>query len=130
MQKSSAPRRARVFAVALAAMAAVAIFAAVAMATSTYEYCSGCTINASSSRTSAADRFAVLSYEHRLSGPGSGVQIEVQAFANNGGQPGSQVCSSLTFSTEAACDPGGTDSFGRAWNFGAGNYGFNAHLTY
>lgn len=104
--------------------------AAVALATTTYTYCDGCTINAGDKRTSAATRNAVLSYEHRLSGPGTGVQIEAQALANNGGVPGSLVCSGPSSTTEAACDPGGHEVFGRAWNYGAGNYGFNAHLTY
>jgi len=115
---------------AIAVAIAAAIFAAAAIAVSTYTYCNGCTINAGSSRTSAATRFAVLSYEHRLSGPGSGVQIQAEALANNGGNPGSVVCSTSSFTTEAACNPGGAEVFGRAWNFGAGNYGFNAHLSY
>jgi hypothetical protein len=119
-------RRRKLLVVSATLAAAAAVFAAVALAVTTYAYCSGCTINAGSSRTSAATRFAVLSYEHRLSGPGSGVQIEADAISTGGGL----VCASASFNTEAACNPGGAEVYGRAWNFGGGNYGFNAHLSY
>jgi hypothetical protein len=112
--------------ISAATVALAGILAAVALATSTYEYCSGCTINAGSSRTSAATRFAVLSYEHRLSGPASGVTIRAEALNTGGGL----VCSNSSSSVEVTCSPGGTEVYGRAWNLGAGNYGFNAHLSY
>lgn len=109
-----------------ACLGLAAIFAAIAFAYSTYQYCSGCTINAGASRTSAATRYAVLSYEHRLSGPGSGVKIQAEALNTGGGL----VCSTYSYATEVTCDPNSVEVYGRAWNFGAGNYGFNAHLSY
>lgn len=112
--------------IAAALAATAAIFAAVALASSTYEYCSGCTINANSTRTSNATRFAILSYVHRLSGPGSGVEIGTFARPPGGGY----WCATTSFGTEVSCDPGGHEVYGEADNYGAGNYGFNAHLTY
>lgn len=102
-----------------------AIFATAASA-ATYTYCNGCTINASDYRMSAATRYAYISYVHRLSGPGSGVLIYAEAYTPGG----TLVCSQPSWSTEAACNPARYEVHGVAWNFGAGNYGFNAHLGY
>ncbi len=90
-----------------------------------YRYCDGCTINSQSRRVSNATRVAKTSYMHRLSGPSSGVTIQVQAFWGD-----HFYCTQQTTTTEAACSVGNHEVHGAAYNGGAGNYGFNAHLSW
>lgn len=104
------------------AVVALAMAAAVASAT-TYTYCDGCTITSGSHVTSGTN-YAYRSYGHRLSGPGSGVQMRATA-------TGVGVCDTgFYYTTELWCDISSSANIvGRVYNGGAGNYTFNAHLT-
>ncbi len=113
----------------LAAMCAIASTVVVATAVAaSYRYCDGCTINSNDQRTSAASRNATSSYVHRLSGPSSdsAVNISARAFVTNG----PLVCIATNYVRAISCPPGGAYVRGQAVNWGAGNYGFNAHLAW
>lgn len=93
----------------------------------TYQYCPGCTINGGQTRESNVWKRANTVYLHRLSGPsGTGISTRGRAV----GSDASTCASGLVTVTQAACYAGGAASYGRSTNWGAGNYGFNAHLTY
>lgn len=109
-------------------LSCVFVLAAAAVAfAQTYQYCPGCTINGGATRESNVWKAANTVYEHRLSGP-SGTAISTRGryrYNDN-----STCASGIVTVTQAACYAGGAQSYGRASNWGAGNYGFNAHLTY
>lgn len=118
-------KRRMMLVVAGAAVVLLLCVSAIAYA-ATYTYCNGCTINAGSIRMSNATRYAYLSYVHRLSGPSSGVYIGTWAM-----HPDSTIwCANGGYVTEVTCGPGWHEVHGFAENRGAGNYGFNAHLSY
>jgi hypothetical protein len=113
----------------MAAVCALAMTVVVSAATAaSYRYCDGCTINSNDQRTSAASRNATNSYMNRLSGPSSNtaVTIEVRAFITNG----PLVCANANNVRDISCPPYGNYVRGQAVNWGAGNYGFNAHLSW
>lgn len=93
-----------------------------------YHYCSSCTINAGSTRIAGSARYITLDYVHRLSGPSSGVTIGAIARYADTGSWGNYVYSTSTEVTHSY--NGSRPAYGAATNFGAGNYGFNAHVNY
>lgn len=94
----------------------------------THHYCSSCTIYSGSLKLDPTAHYITLDYVHRLSGPGSGVTIGAIAKYVSDGSWGSYVYST---STEVQHGYNGTRAaWGAAANFGAGNYGFNAHVNY
>lgn len=117
----------RVLVLAGVCVLALTVVVSAAVAAS-YQYCSGCTINSNDQRTSAASRNATNSYMHRLSGPSSdtAVTIEVRAFITNG----PLVCANANNVRSISCPPYGNYVRGQAVNWGGGNYGFNAHLSW
>ncbi|MBI2691968.1 MAG: hypothetical protein HYX29_08505 [Solirubrobacterales bacterium] len=95
----------------------------------TYGYCSGCTINGNGgSVTAGISRYITSNYVHRLSGPSGGVTIGARAFYTDNGSWGNFVYSTSTEVTHGYS--GSRPARGSASNFGAGNYGFNAHVLY
>jgi hypothetical protein len=111
------------------ALTALALSAGVASADGqTHHYCSGCTINAGLTYKDPNDYSITQDYVHRLSGPSSGVTIGAAAYYTDTGSWGNWVYST---STEVTHGYGGSrPARGAAGNFGAGNYGFNAHVTF
>jgi hypothetical protein len=113
----------------LAACTALTLSIAVASAeAATYNYCSGCTISSSSLVKASTYRYITLDYVHRLSGPGSGVTIGAIAQYADNGSWGNYVYSTSTEVTHGYS--GSRPAWAAAANFGAGNYGFNAHANY
>lgn len=113
----------------LAAICALALTVVVSAAVAaSYRYCDGCTINSNDQRTSAASRSATSSYVHRLSGPSSNTAVTISARAFISG--GQLVCINTNAARDISCPPGGAYVRGQAVNWGAGNYGFNAHLSW
>lgn len=95
----------------------------------TSRYCSGCTIGGNGgSVTASTPRYITSNYVHRLSGPSSGVTIGARAYYTDNGSWGNFVYSTSTQVTHGYT--GGRPARGSASNFGAGNYGFNAHVNY
>lgn len=93
-----------------------------------HHYCSSCTIYAWTSKVDPTAHYITLNYVHRLSGPSSGVTIGARAKYVSDGSWGSYVYSTTT---EVQHGYNGTrNAWGAATNFGAGNYGFNAHVNY
>lgn len=125
----TARARVRGHAFLLAAVTALTLSVVVAVAeAASYNYCSGCTISSNSLVKAASSRRITLDYVHRLSGPGSGVTIgAIAQYADNGAW-GNYVYSNSTEVTHGYS--GSRPAWGAAANFGAGNYGFNAHVNY
>lgn len=94
----------------------------------TYRYCSGCTIYGYSPFTAPSSRYITSNYVHRLSGPSSGITIGARAYYTDNGSWGNFVYSTSTEVTHGYS--GSRPARGSASNFGAGNYGFNAHVLY
>lgn len=94
----------------------------------TYRYCSGCTIYSGVPYTASSSRYITSNYVHRLSGPSSGITIGARAFYTDNNSWGNFVYSTSTQVTHLYS--GGRPARGSASNFGAGNYGFNAHVLY
>lgn len=112
---------------ALIAIAAVALIVVSGAMAASYQYCNGCTINSGSYKLSANHKYSSNNYVHRLSGPGGPLVIGSQALRYS---DGNTQCYNTSTTTEVSCNPGGVNVFGAAHNGGAGNYSFNAHLTY
>lgn len=94
----------------------------------TYRYCSGCTIFSGVPYTAGGSRYITSNYVHRLSGPSSGVTIGARALYTDNYSWGNFAYSTSTEVTHLYT--GGRPARGSASNFGAGNYGFNAHVLY
>lgn len=132
MGHSATTRRTRLAssAVALSCLVTLllAAFAAGSTNAGTHQYCTGCTIYGNSLFTDPTPHYITLDYVHRLSGPSTGVTIAARAKYVSDGSWGSYVYST---STEVQHGYNGTrNAWGSATNFGAGNYGFNAHVNY
>lgn len=95
---------------------------------SSFTYCNGCTINSGYAYESNTWAYITTDYVHRLSGPGSGVTIGAVAQYADDGSWGNYVYSSTTEAIHYY--NGARPAWGTATNFGAGNYGFNAHVDY
>lgn len=111
-------------------MLALFVFIGAASAeAATYRYCSGCTIGGNGGLvTASSSRYITSNYVHRLSGPSSGVTIGARAYYTDNGSWGNFVYSTSTEATHLYS--GSRPARGSASNFGAGNYGFNAHVLY
>jgi hypothetical protein len=94
----------------------------------TYRYCNGCTIYSGVPYTASSSRYITSNYVHRLSGPSGGITIGARALYTDNNSWGNFVYSTSTEVTHLYS--GGRPARGSASNFGAGNYGFNAHVLY
>lgn len=104
------------------------LISAVPAESATSRYCDGCTIYSNSLVKATVARYITLDYVHRLSGPSSGVTIgAIAQYADNYAW-GNYVYSTSTEVTHGYS--GSRPAWGAAANFGAGNYGFNAHVRY
>lgn len=93
----------------------------------TYHYCSGCVINAGTYRIAANAKYITNNYAHRLSGP-TGTQIGTIAKYADTGAWGNWA---LSTSTQVVHYYDGTRlAWGATAHWGAGNYGFNAHVSH
>jgi hypothetical protein len=115
-------------ALVVAALCAAAMLAPNSASAGTYYYCSSCVIGASSVYEAPAWAYINLDYVHRISGPGSGVQIGAIAQYADDGSWGNWAASTATEVTHGYS--GTRKAWGIAGNFGAGNYAFNAHVNY
>lgn len=122
------PVRRRILACAIGATFAILCVGAARAEAATYRYCAGCTIYAGSPFTAGTSRYITSNYVHRLSGPSGGVTIGARALYTDNNSWGNFVYSTAREVTHGYS--GGRPARGSASNFGAGNYGFNAHVLY
>lgn len=121
-------RSARSLAAAVTVAAALLAAGAGPAAAGVDHYCVGCTINGNSGIQDTNGFYLTLDYVHRLSGP-SCTTIGARAYYGGGVWGG--FAYNLSCSDDVQHGYNGSQfGYGEAWNFGAGNYGFNAHVDY
>jgi hypothetical protein len=120
-------RTARVLAV-IASFAALVIGSGATAQASTHHYCIGCTINGFSPYEDGYNFWLLLDYVHRLSGP---YCTTIGAYASwTDGTIGTEVLNQNCSDDVQHGFNGNRYGAGGAFNHGAGNYGFNAHVDY
>lgn len=113
---------------ALVAIALLLVAGAPTAHAATDHYCSGCTVYSNQLVENTLYHYITADYVHRLSGPGSGVTIGAIAQYADTFAWGNYVYSTSKEVTHGY--NGKRPAWGAAANFGAGNYGFNAHVNY
>lgn len=113
---------------ALAATVLLLVGVAAPASAATDHYCSGCTIYSNQLVENTYYHYITSDYVHRLSGPTTGVTIgAIAQYADN------YAWGNYVYSTSKEVIHGYSGkrpAWGAAANFGAGNYGFNAHVNY
>lgn len=113
---------------AVVSTVAVSLSLASGASASTYTYCNGCTILGGAEYAQFAYFYLTLNYVHRLSGPYC-TTIGARAWYADGTIGSYAYNQSCSDAVQHGYN-GSKLGAGTATNFGAGNYGFNAHDDY